>query len=110
LRVGSAALWTKLTLEEQRRFLRHLRPYYDAHRYRATPDVAAVVEQARRDGRFEASAGRIADVRVLRSGFAVEIAPRSPGAGPRTLEVAAIVIAPGPGNRWIPRTAASSEP
>lgn len=99
LRIGSGALWTRLTPEEKRRFLRHLRPYYDAHRFRATPDVAVVVDTARQEGRLEIIAGRIFGVRLLRTGLAVEVAPRAREATLRSLRVGAIVNCTGPKQR-----------
>ncbi len=43
LRPHSHALWQSLTHDEQRRFLRHGRPWWDVHRHRIAPEVAATV-------------------------------------------------------------------
>lgn len=41
LRPYTHRLWQGLPLEERRRFLRHVRPYWDIHRHRIAPAVAA---------------------------------------------------------------------
>lgn len=43
-------IWPKLPLDEQRRFLRRLRPWYDVHRFRTPPMTEAVVLRAERAG------------------------------------------------------------
>jgi uncharacterized NAD(P)/FAD-binding protein YdhS len=62
LRPHSIALWQGLTDSEKRRFLRHLRPWWDVHRHRIAPRVAARIEAMRSSGRLEVAAGRIARV------------------------------------------------
>ena len=39
LRPHSHALWQSLSLDHQRRFLRHARPWWDVHRHRIAPEV-----------------------------------------------------------------------
>ncbi|HEV8128431.1 MAG TPA: FAD/NAD(P)-binding protein, partial [Candidatus Eisenbacteria bacterium] len=41
LRPETATLWATLPLQEKRRFLRHVRPYWEVHRHRIAPDIAA---------------------------------------------------------------------
>ncbi|HET9640074.1 MAG TPA: FAD/NAD(P)-binding protein [Allosphingosinicella sp.] len=62
LRPHSIALWQGLTDTEKRRFLRHLRPWWDVHRHRIAPRVAARIEAMRASGRLEVAAGRVARV------------------------------------------------
>jgi uncharacterized NAD(P)/FAD-binding protein YdhS len=52
LRPRTAELWRGLSPTEQRRFMRHARPWWDVHRHRIAPQVAAQLKQriARRDG------------------------------------------------------------
>ena len=42
LRTHTQAIWQQLDLVERRRFLRHLRPYWECHRHRAAPEVLDV--------------------------------------------------------------------
>jgi uncharacterized NAD(P)/FAD-binding protein YdhS len=59
LRPHSAALWQGFGESEKRRFLRHLRPWWDVHRHRIAPAVARRIEALRASGRLEVAAGRI---------------------------------------------------
>jgi uncharacterized NAD(P)/FAD-binding protein YdhS len=61
LRPHSHVVWQGFTREEQRRFLRHARPWWDVHRHRIAPDVAATIAQMVGDGRLDIVAGRIVD-------------------------------------------------
>jgi uncharacterized NAD(P)/FAD-binding protein YdhS len=63
LRQQGGALWGKLSIDEKQRFIRHLRCFYDAHRYRMAPDVAARIEVARESGQIEIVAGRLRGAR-----------------------------------------------
>jgi uncharacterized NAD(P)/FAD-binding protein YdhS len=62
LRPHSVALWQGLTEAERRRFLRHLRPWWDVHRHRIAPRVAARIEAMRASGRLDVAAARVARV------------------------------------------------
>jgi uncharacterized NAD(P)/FAD-binding protein YdhS len=62
LRPHSIALWQGLTEAERKRFLRHLRPWWDVHRHRIAPRVAARIEAMRASGRLEIAAARVARV------------------------------------------------
>jgi uncharacterized NAD(P)/FAD-binding protein YdhS len=62
LRAHTQALWGAAPLGERRRFLRHLRPWWDVHRHRIAPAVAARIEAMEKEGRFALAAGRIVSV------------------------------------------------
>jgi uncharacterized NAD(P)/FAD-binding protein YdhS len=62
LRPHSIALWRGLCEAERSRFLRHLRPWWDVHRHRIAPRVAARIESMRGSGRLEVEAARIVRV------------------------------------------------
>lgn len=59
LRHDTPRLWESLSVREQRRFLEHLRPWWDAHRHRSAPEPAATVAAMRSEGRLEVLAGRV---------------------------------------------------
>ena len=63
LRPHSHALWQSLDEEQQKRFLRHARPWWDVHRHRIAPEVAAVLKRLIGEGRLEIVAGRIKSMR-----------------------------------------------
>jgi uncharacterized NAD(P)/FAD-binding protein YdhS len=72
LRPHSHPLWQSLDEAEQRRFLRHARPWWDVHRHRIAPEVAATVHDLIADGRLEVVAGRIIAARAVEAGLEVE--------------------------------------
>jgi uncharacterized NAD(P)/FAD-binding protein YdhS len=72
LRPHSHALWQSLPVDEQRRFLRHARPWWDVHRHRIAPEVAATVARLVGEGRLEIVAGRIVSAREGYDGIVVE--------------------------------------
>lgn len=76
LRPHSHALWQSFNEDEQRRFLRHSRPWWDVHRHRIAPEVAATVAQMVADGRLEIVAGRIVSARDSGEGMEVEFRRR----------------------------------
>jgi uncharacterized NAD(P)/FAD-binding protein YdhS len=71
LRPHSHPLWQSLDIEQQRRFLRHARPWWDVHRHRIAPEVAATIARMVGDGRLEIVAGRIVTVEALPDGMKV---------------------------------------
>ncbi len=58
LRPVSAQLWRDMTASERRRFCRHVRPYWDVHRHRAPPALAAMLVDGIAAGRIEVRAAR----------------------------------------------------
>ncbi len=62
LRPHSRALWQALPLAEQRRFLRHARPWWDVHRHRVAPQIGQALDERIGEGRLEIAAGRIASL------------------------------------------------
>ncbi|MGA7381241.1 MAG: FAD/NAD(P)-binding protein [Terriglobales bacterium] len=61
LRSFTPAIWQALPIEEKRRFLRHLRPYWEIHRHRIAPEIGCLLEQQLGSGEIETHAGRIVD-------------------------------------------------
>ena len=59
LRPVSQQMWQASSEAEKNRFLRHLRPWWDVHRHRIAPPVAARIAQLLSAGRLEIIAGRI---------------------------------------------------
>jgi uncharacterized NAD(P)/FAD-binding protein YdhS len=59
LRPATQHLWDTTPLPERRRFLRHLRAWWDVHRHRIAPAVAARIDAMAAEGRFVLRAGRI---------------------------------------------------
>jgi uncharacterized NAD(P)/FAD-binding protein YdhS len=78
LRPHSHALWQALPIVQQRRFMRHARPWWDVHRHRIAPQVAQAISELVAAGRLEIVAGRIAAMRAVEDGVEVEIRRRGP--------------------------------
>jgi uncharacterized NAD(P)/FAD-binding protein YdhS len=77
LRPHSHRLWQSLPLHEQKRFARHARPWWDVHRHRIAPDVAAQLQSLVAEGRLQIVAGRIQS--VADDDHALEVAYRPRG-------------------------------
>ena len=76
LRPHSHPLWQSLSADQQRRFLRHARPWWDVHRHRIAPEVAATVARMVAGGRLEIVAGRIVSARETKMSLDVEFRRR----------------------------------
>jgi uncharacterized NAD(P)/FAD-binding protein YdhS len=59
LRAHTPRLWEQLSPASRRQFLRHLSVFWEAHRHRASPEVAASLSLAVKQGRMEIIAGRL---------------------------------------------------
>ncbi len=59
LRPVTQDLWKSWTPEQQRRFLRHAAPFWNVHRHRMAPDVAAEVANLQDNGRLVVQRGRL---------------------------------------------------
>ena len=89
LRPELGALWQGLTPVEQRRFLRHLRPWFDAVRHRLPPEVGARIAALEAEGRLVRHAGRVVSVGEQDGRVALLYRPR----GARTLAVLPVDVA-----------------
>ena len=95
LRPHVQTLWARLTETERARFLRHLRPWWDVHRHRLAPEVAAHVDELLQAGRLEVAAGRLRRVEPEGGRLNVEWRPRGER-GLRRAEVDLMVNCTGP--------------
>ena len=59
LRPFTQEIWRSLSSKERRRFLRHVRPYWDVHRHRVAPAIGARLALQIQDRQIETHAGRI---------------------------------------------------
>ena len=76
LRPHSHPLWQGLSPDQQRRFLRHMRPWWDVHRHRIAPEVARIVAGLVAGGFLEVAAGRIVSAVAAPDGIDVAIRRR----------------------------------
>lgn len=71
LRPHSHRLWQALPADQKKLFLRHGRPWWDIHRHRIAPQVAAKVDELVTEGRLEIVAGRLVEARPDERGVRV---------------------------------------
>jgi uncharacterized NAD(P)/FAD-binding protein YdhS len=95
LRTVTQALWGAASLDERRRFLRHLRPWWDVHRHKLAPAVGATIAAMQAAGRLSVAAGRLLSVEAEGDGAAVRFRARG-REEIETLRVARIVNCTGP--------------
>jgi len=93
IRHDTPALWQRLDVDERRRFLRHLRPYWETHRHRSSPETAFAVEAMREAGSLRLIAGRVVGYDKTRTGVAVSYETRD---GPGQVQVGKVVNCTGP--------------
>ena len=98
LRPVTQPLWGQLADRERRRFLRHVRAYWDVHRHRIAPAVAATLASLRATGQLQVYGGRIQGYASSASGVAVRLALRHGGL--LTLPVAHVVNCTGPSDDY----------
>jgi uncharacterized NAD(P)/FAD-binding protein YdhS len=79
LRPHSSAIWQSFSPAEQRRFMRHARPWWDTHRHRIATDVAERMKQLIGSGQLEVVAGRVRRMREVEDAVEVEIERRGTG-------------------------------
>ena len=72
-------IWRTLPVPEQKRFLRHLRSYWEVHRHRLAPEIADVLSDMRAEGQVLLYTGRIS--RYLEHDDTAEISYRERGVG-----------------------------
>ncbi len=59
LRPFSQTLWQQFSADDRARFMKYVRPFWEAHRHRLAPQVAAVIDQMTEQGRLKSYAGRL---------------------------------------------------
>lgn len=97
LRTLTPTIWDSLPPAERQRFVRHVQPYWDAHRHRLPPQVAEQIAHAQRKGRLTVHAGRIQSLQPVGKQLKVSWHRRGyRDDGPKELTVDAVINATGP--------------
>ncbi len=94
VREDTPALWQRLDERERRAFLRHLRPYWETHRHRASPETMLAVESMVEHGALEVIAGSLVGCKLDGEEVSVTVARR--GGGEERLRVGKVVNCTGP--------------
>ena len=95
LRPHTQQIWQNLSTAEKRRFLRHLRPWWDVHRHRMAPAVADVIDDAIHRRQLKLQAARLQAMAPDRQGVTVTLKRRGSNE-PETLRVARVIDCSGP--------------
>ena len=95
IRPHTAAIWRNWSLAERARFLRHLRPFWEAHRHRFAAQTGTQLETLRASGQLKFYAGRLQS--LTDAGSSAEAAFRHRGTeNVTTLHVAKVINCTGP--------------
>lgn len=97
LRPHNEALWERLDDRQQRRFVRHLRPWWDVHRHRVAPAANAKVEERIASGKLLVTRGRIPTLDPRSDEVEARIASKDAPAG-RLMRVDRVIDCRGPRN------------
>lgn len=95
LRAVTQTLWGAAGLEERRRFLRHLRPWWDVHRHKVAPAVGARIEAMQAEARLAVAAGKLVSAQAVEGGAEIRFRMRGSEIV-ETLRAARIVNCTGP--------------
>ncbi|MCX8999863.1 FAD-dependent oxidoreductase [Rhizobiaceae bacterium BDR2-2] len=93
-------IWASLPLSETRRLVRHVRPFWDVHRFRIAPQIEAVLDRAIADGSLTVKAASIRSAEADGDTIRVLLKERR-RADPEPLEVEAVVVTTGPAHGGI---------
>ena len=76
LRPFSQSLWSQAAPAQRRRFIRHLRPWWDIHRHRVAPQVADRIQSLVSAGLLQIVAGKLAGSEAGPNGVTARWRPR----------------------------------
>ncbi|SHE80947.1 Uncharacterized NAD(P)/FAD-binding protein YdhS [Kaistia soli DSM 19436] len=102
VRTQGRAIWGALPPVERRRLVRHLRPYWDVHRFRIAPQVETALDRRIADGRLDLFAASIQAAEIRGDTIAVTLRRR--GGAIVKLDVDAVLVATGPAHGGIIRS------
>ncbi len=97
VRANAKTLWQALDVIERRRLLRHLRTFWDSHRYRVAPQVAAAVAARRADGSLTVLAASLRGAERREGRVELTVHPRmAPPERIVTLRADRVIVTTGP--------------
>ena len=94
VRSQGQAIWQQMSETEKRQFLRHLRRFWDVHRYRIAPQVSQAIAARQRAGLLRVQAARLNAVTAEGDALRLQLQPR--GGQPQFETVDYLVLTTGP--------------
>ncbi|WP_337030696.1 FAD/NAD(P)-binding protein [Pantoea agglomerans] len=94
IRRNGQHIWQSLSLHEQQRFLHHLRPWWDVHRYRIAPQVSEILNQQQASGQLSLLAARLIAAEAV--GNNLQLTLRLRGAQSEIRVVDKVIVTTGP--------------
>lgn len=98
LRPYTQAIWQNFSLDEQKRFLKHLQPFWDTHRHRIAPKIAKIIQQMLITKQLQIVSGRITQAHLAAEKFTLHYRPRQSHQA-ETLTADVVVNCTGPNYR-----------
>lgn len=95
VRLQGSVIWGALSLSERRRLLRHLRPFWDVHRFRIAPQIEATLDRRAAAGSFTLRSASLRGFAKDGDGIAVTLRDRRTGSSD-TSHFDVVVLATGP--------------
>jgi uncharacterized NAD(P)/FAD-binding protein YdhS len=97
IRANGQRLWKNFDETERRRFLRHLRVFWDAHRYRIAPQVEKILHDKRQNGSLQVLAASLHSIN-RNNKIDIHLMPRHrrDGEEVKCLSIDSIVVTTGP--------------
>jgi uncharacterized NAD(P)/FAD-binding protein YdhS len=96
LRTQGLGIWRALPLAERRRLIRHIRPFWDTHRFRIAPQVDALLDRRLASGSLDIYAASLRSADADAAGLHVSLKRRCGRTERRTFD--AVVATTGPGH------------
>ncbi len=100
VRLQGQDIWSALPVSERRRLARHVRPFWDVHRFRIAPQVEAALDQAILDGSLSIRAASIQGAEAQGDRLRIRLKERHTSKL-KTLDVDRIVVTTGPAHGGI---------
>ncbi len=103
LRTQAGTVWNALSLAERRRLLRHLRPFWDVHRFQSAPQVARAIADAEAEDRLRVRAAAVVSVTPSNGRLRAVLRPRERRgeAAETAVVVDRVIDCTGPGHRTL---------
>jgi len=97
VRANGQKLWRQLGPADRRRFLRHLRVYWDSHRYRIAPQIEKILADRQQDRTLHVLAASLVSARREGNKINILIRPRrKPAEAQKSVMADRVIITTGP--------------